>query len=166
MWPKVIEWTYERVEMLRQMRQIGRSAAQIALAIGHGCTRNAVIGKMGRLGVDKAYPVATSEIRRRAQAKGCETKRAKSERQREETKKIIAERAPISSPFMLLQKRAATARHPPQLALVSSVELPPAPVEKPVDLYAHMRSDDGLRRAIAAMARPPRDIRDGQGVSE
>jgi hypothetical protein len=52
------------------------------------------------------------------------------------------------------------------LAPVSSVELPPAPVEKQVDLYAHMRSDDDLRRAIAAMARPPRDIKCGHGVSE
>jgi hypothetical protein len=48
-------------------------------------------------------------------------------------------------------------RRPPQLELVSSVELPPRCPEPPMDLYAHLRSEDGLRKALEAMILP-RDI--------
>lgn len=44
-------WTAERIETLRRMIGSGRSAASIALAIGSHVTRNAVIGKAGRLGL-------------------------------------------------------------------------------------------------------------------
>ncbi len=43
-------WTEERVELLKQLWTDGRSASQIAAEIG-GCSRNAVIGKIHRLGL-------------------------------------------------------------------------------------------------------------------
>jgi GcrA cell cycle regulator len=46
-----MSWTDERVEQLRQMWLDGRSASQISTAIGGGLTRNAVIGKVHRLGL-------------------------------------------------------------------------------------------------------------------
>lgn len=42
-------WTDERVEQLTRLRKEGLSASAIAKAMGHGVTRNAIIGKMQRL---------------------------------------------------------------------------------------------------------------------
>ena len=46
-----MSWTDERVEQLRQAWMDGKSASQIASLLGHGLTRNAVIGKVHRLGL-------------------------------------------------------------------------------------------------------------------
>jgi len=46
-----MSWTDERVELLRQHWSEGKSASQIASLLGHGLTRNAVIGKVHRLGL-------------------------------------------------------------------------------------------------------------------
>jgi len=45
-----MSWTDERVELLKKMWSEGQSASQIAKALG-GVTRNAVIGKVHRLGL-------------------------------------------------------------------------------------------------------------------
>ena len=45
-----MSWTDERVEMLKKMWSDGQSASQIAKELG-GVTRNAVIGKVHRLGL-------------------------------------------------------------------------------------------------------------------
>jgi GcrA cell cycle regulator len=45
-----MSWTDERVELLRKMWSEGQSASQIAKELG-GVTRNAVIGKVHRLGL-------------------------------------------------------------------------------------------------------------------
>ncbi len=55
-------WTDEKVELLRQLWLDGKSASQIAAELGDGVTRNAVIGKVHRLGlsgrVKASAPVA------------------------------------------------------------------------------------------------------------
>jgi len=45
-----MSWTDERVELLKKMWAEGQSASQIAKELG-GVTRNAVIGKVHRLGL-------------------------------------------------------------------------------------------------------------------
>ena len=45
-----MSWTEERVELLKKMWGEGQSASQIAKELG-GVTRNAVIGKVHRLGL-------------------------------------------------------------------------------------------------------------------
>jgi GcrA cell cycle regulator len=50
-----MSWTEERVEMLRLMWTEGKSASQIAKELG-GVTRNAVIGKVHRLGLSNRGP--------------------------------------------------------------------------------------------------------------
>ncbi|MHA6347376.1 GcrA family cell cycle regulator, partial [Roseivivax sp. CAU 1761] len=45
-----MSWTDERVELLKKMWNEGQSASQIAKELG-GVTRNAVIGKVHRLGL-------------------------------------------------------------------------------------------------------------------
>lgn len=46
-----MSWTEERVELLRKLWLDGLSASQIAAELAHGITRNAVIGKVHRLGL-------------------------------------------------------------------------------------------------------------------
>ncbi|MGV6821146.1 MAG: GcrA family cell cycle regulator [Parvularcula sp.] len=55
-------WTEERVEQLKQLWGEGLSASQIANAMG-GVTRNAVIGKVHRLGLaGRATPAAPKPV--------------------------------------------------------------------------------------------------------
>jgi GcrA cell cycle regulator len=57
-----MSWTDERVELLRKLWMDGLSASQIATELSNGITRNAVIGKVHRLGlsgrVKNAAPAA------------------------------------------------------------------------------------------------------------
>ena len=59
-------WTDERVELLKKLWQDGLSASQIAAELG-GVTRNAVIGKVHRLGLSgRGQPTTTIKRQRRA----------------------------------------------------------------------------------------------------
>ena len=59
-----MSWTDERVETLKRMWAEGQSASQIAKELG-GVTRNAVIGKAHRLGLQsRPSPVKVSTISR------------------------------------------------------------------------------------------------------
>jgi GcrA cell cycle regulator len=63
-----MSWTDERVELLRQLWLDGRSASQISAALGSGVTRNAVIGKVHRLGLSgraKSTSPAAPRVRQR-----------------------------------------------------------------------------------------------------
>jgi GcrA cell cycle regulator len=57
-------WTSERVELLKQLWADGLSCSQIAARLG-GCTRNAIIGKVHRLGLSAR---ATTERAPRARS--------------------------------------------------------------------------------------------------
>lgn len=57
-----MSWTDERVEKLRELWAEGMSASQIAKIMG-GVTRNAVIGKVHRLGLSNRGPSATEEAK-------------------------------------------------------------------------------------------------------
>lgn len=46
-----VDWSDERVELLRKLWSDGLSASQVAAELGPGITRNAVIGKIHRLGL-------------------------------------------------------------------------------------------------------------------
>ena len=50
-----MSWTDERVEKLKELWTEGMSASQIAKVLG-GVTRNAVIGKVHRLGLSNRSP--------------------------------------------------------------------------------------------------------------
>jgi GcrA cell cycle regulator len=61
-----MSWTDERVDTLRKLWQEGLSASQIAAELG-GVTRNAVIGKVHRLGLSgRGQPTTTIQRQRRA----------------------------------------------------------------------------------------------------
>ena len=55
-------WTPERVLILKKMWSAGQSASQIATELG-GVTRNAVIGKVHRLGLSNRVHSSTKEIK-------------------------------------------------------------------------------------------------------
>ncbi len=62
-----MSWTDERVETLKRLWQEGLSASQIAAELG-GVTRNAVIGKVHRLGLSgRGQPTTTIKRKRRAE---------------------------------------------------------------------------------------------------
>ena len=46
-------WTFDRVETLRRMWAVGATGSEIAATLGCGFTRNAVIGKANRLGLER-----------------------------------------------------------------------------------------------------------------
>ncbi|WP_312084829.1 GcrA family cell cycle regulator [Brevundimonas sp.] len=46
-------WTQDRINLLKRLWSEGRSAETIALELGGGLTRNAVLGKVARLGLSE-----------------------------------------------------------------------------------------------------------------
>lgn len=59
-----LSWTNERVDLLKKLWGEGLSASQIALRLGQGVTRNAVIGKVHRLNLSGRAPQAHSSAPR------------------------------------------------------------------------------------------------------
>lgn len=59
-----MSWNDERVEQLRKLWMDGLSASQIAGELGNGITRNAVIGKVHRLGLSGRVKAAGSSAPR------------------------------------------------------------------------------------------------------
>jgi GcrA cell cycle regulator len=65
-----MSWTDERVELLRKLWLEGLSASQIAGQLANGITRNAVIGKVHRLGLSgrvKAQAAPSTRVRLKQQ---------------------------------------------------------------------------------------------------
>jgi GcrA cell cycle regulator len=97
-------WTDERVDLLKKLWGDGLSASQIATEIGGGITRNAVIGKVHRLGLSG-----------RGKAKAPPPARPKA-------KAVPAPSAPAPAP------RPAAIVAPPPAALAIEAAPEPAPV--------------------------------------
>lgn len=69
-----MSWTDDRVELLKKLWLDGRSASQISNELGGGVTRNAVIGKVHRMGLSgrtklPEVPVAMAKPKDRQQAR-------------------------------------------------------------------------------------------------
>ncbi|WP_299553768.1 GcrA family cell cycle regulator [uncultured Tateyamaria sp.] len=73
-----MSWTDERVELLKKMWGEGQSASQIAKELG-GVTRNAVIGKVHRLGLSNRAGGGGSASTAKAEAKPKAPPKAKAE---------------------------------------------------------------------------------------
>ena len=65
----VLSWTEERVELLRKLWDDGLSASRIAAELAGGVTRNAVIGKVHRLGLSGRVKTQASASPMRARPK-------------------------------------------------------------------------------------------------
>jgi GcrA cell cycle regulator len=90
-----MSWTDERVEQLKQHWLEGKSASQIANLLGHGLTRNAVIGKVHRLG-----------LAGRAKAPGLGVSHPRQSAPQHRVHRVAASRSPSVAPHMT---RGATA---------------------------------------------------------
>jgi GcrA cell cycle regulator len=64
----IASWTDERVELLKKLWSDGLSASQIAAELG-GITRNAVIGKVHRLGLSGRAKAPSSAVPRQRKAR-------------------------------------------------------------------------------------------------
>ena len=70
-------WTDERIALLKQYWEEGRSASQIAELLGEGLSRNAVIGKAHRLGLaSRPSPLKTGEAKAEPKPQRSEPKAA------------------------------------------------------------------------------------------
>lgn len=114
-----MSWTDERVETLKTMWSDGKSASQIAKELG-GVTRNAVIGKVHRLGLSNRLPGSEEEMDAGA-PNGAEPA--------EET---VAEAEPQSQPRAAVVEPSPTPRPKP----VPGQPLPPQPTASEISAEA------------------------------
>ncbi|BAU93836.1 GcrA cell cycle regulator [Methylorubrum populi] len=115
----VPSWTDERVELLRRLWDDGLSASQIALQIG-GVSRNAVIGKVHRLGLaGRVKPIGPASAQgRRKDDLAAEV----------EIASVVVEEPTLPEPPAIVAHRPAP-----------DFPLPPAPAPEPVALAVSER---------------------------
>jgi len=119
-----MSWTDERVETLKKLWSEGQSASQIAKVLG-GVTRNAVIGKVHRLGL--ASRTAAKPEPAKA-AKDAPAAKAKAKSKAKPAPKAAEKPAPVAKE----KPKPAPTHRPP--VVTSTFPHPPAPSEPLVDL--------------------------------
>jgi GcrA cell cycle regulator len=125
-----MSWTDERVETLKRMWAEGQSASQIAKELG-GVTRNAVIGKVHRLGLsNRAGEGAVSTDDAEAPASAPARAEAPSPKPAEP---LAAKPAPAPKPAAERPAAPAAApTAPPMAAPASSAVVTPLPIRKAI----------------------------------
>lgn len=118
-----MSWTDDRVETLKTMWNEGKSASQIAKELG-GVTRNAVIGKVHRLGLsNRASTTAKASTKEKSPAKPTTAPKMATEKPR-------AEARPVSAPVKV-------APIPPRKPIIKAGQpLPPQPSANEVSAEA------------------------------
>jgi GcrA cell cycle regulator len=113
-------WTDERIALLKQYWEEGRSASQIADLLGEGLSRNAVIGKAHRLGLaSRPSPLKTGESK-------AEPKAPRSEPRAAAPKPAAPRPAPAAPAPAPVQAEAPVRPAPPPVAQPVAVEPAPA----------------------------------------
>ena len=101
-----MSWTEERIERLKAMWTKGATASQIAEELG-GVSRNAVIGKAHRLGLEsRPSPVKPGEEKEKPAAAAAAPKPAPAERPAPKPAAAEAERAAPAQPPARTPQRA------------------------------------------------------------
>jgi len=109
-----MSWTEERVETLKKMWGEGQSASQIAKELG-GVTRNAVIGKVHRLGLSNRATSTTAKTAKEKPAPKAEAKAKPAPKPKAEPKaEKPAAAAPATTPVVRKQIIPAGQPLPPQ----------------------------------------------------
>lgn len=115
-----MSWTDERVELLKKLWGEGQSASQIAKELG-GITRNAVIGKVHRLGLSNRNTGATkSDASDKANKTASEPAKVKPQAKEPEQKPARRQIIPAGQP--LPPQPSANEISPEALAKVTEVE--------------------------------------------
>lgn len=119
---RILSWTDERIDQLKAMWEKGMTASQIADELG-GVSRNAVIGKAHRLGLQsRPSPVKANETPRRKPApKKPETSSSESRAAPAQPREpsISAPVTPVSTASSASQPQATQPAPPPQPRIVS-----------------------------------------------
>ncbi|WBU56754.1 GcrA family cell cycle regulator [Paracoccus sediminicola] len=132
-----MSWTDERVETLKRMWSEGQSASQIAKELG-GVTRNAVIGKVHRLGLSnrdegEAEAAPAAEAAAKAGAKPKAAPKAKAKRTPEAAApKTKAKPAPAAAPEPEPEEEPATQSAEPPAQPSFSPRRPIVPAGQPL----------------------------------
>ena len=90
-------WNSERIELLKRCFHAGLSCSQIAREIG--VTRNAVIGKMNRLGLSRPKDVIGRELERRRAARPARPKAPRTWRSKHPRLSIFAQQKMLIAAF-------------------------------------------------------------------
>ena len=117
-----MSWNEERVEALRTMWAEGKSASQIAKELGN-VTRNAVIGKVHRLGLSNRTQAAKPDADKAA-AKAKPAPKAKPAKETAAAKPAASEAAP--------EPRPAPAAPPRKAIIPAGQPLPPQPSQSEI----------------------------------
>ena len=147
-----MSWTDERVETLKKMWSEGQSASQIAKELG-GVTRNAVIGKVHRLGLsNRAGAAATAKP---APAKAKPAKADKPEAKPAATAATAAKAKPAKSDAKADEDSAKPApMSPARRAIIPAGQpLPPQPStnEIPAEALAKVNEIEKKAKKISVM---------------
>jgi len=125
-----MSWTDERVDLLKKMWSEGQSASQIAKELG-GVTRNAVIGKVHRLGLSNRAGGAAEPAKPEAKPEKVEAKPAKPTPDPKAAEKPAA---PASAPAAAARPDPAPAPTPMRKAIIPAGQpLPPQPSANEID---------------------------------
>ncbi|MCB1386968.1 MAG: GcrA cell cycle regulator [Nitratireductor sp.] len=135
-------WTDERVELLKKLWMEGLSASQIAAELG-GVTRNAVIGKIHRIGLSGRAKGTASNAARRKPAATRSTASPKAARQTNGTRST-------SQPVAVVKTAAATDIEKPEMLLLDLLQLTEQTCKFPIGdpqeenfAFCGVRSKDG-----------------------
>lgn len=123
-----MSWTDERVETLKKMWADGQSASQIAKELG-GVTRNAVIGKVHRLGLSNRVGPGGKEDEEEIVA---EAPAPKAEPPKPEPVATAAPRAPEPRPAAPEPRPAPAAAQPQPAPAASAANVMPMPQRKAI----------------------------------
>ena len=135
-----MSWTDERVELLKKMWGEGQSASQIAKELG-GVTRNAVIGKVHRLGLSNRAGSAPAKA---------EAKPAKAEAKSAPAPKAETAKSPARTAEEPAARPATPARRP---VVPAGQPLPPQPSANEIspEALASVREVEKKARKISLM---------------
>ena len=145
-----MSWTEERIERLKKMWHDGATASQIAEELG-GVSRNAVIGKAHRLGLEqRPSPVKAGEEKEAQEARRRRAARAGYRQGRAQARRVRARARPRAAPARMPRRRRNPPRPRPSCNIARSA---PAVSSARVRAISRRRS---RRRRRAAWCRPSR----------
>jgi GcrA cell cycle regulator len=143
-------WTDERIETLRKMWEAGQTASQIAEQLG-GVSRNAVIGKAHRLGLQsRPSPVKPNDTTPKAPASAPEPRPAPPPRVAPPSPPPVQAAAPVAPRAPVSEPSATPAADAPPAP-------PPAPIMRSVGPGGFLRQAPGEQQAPITPA-PPRRL--------
>lgn len=137
-----MSWTDERVEMLKAMWSEGKSASQIAKELG-GVTRNAVIGKVHRLGLSNRGP--NGERIEETEAAVAEAPPPPVEPE------APAEAAPVEAPLRPREAAAPPPARPKPIVPANGQPMPPAGSEISPEALANLAEVAKKARRLTLM---------------